>query len=203
LSREVRNGKNIKHGTYGDSVIKMRNDEVTDDIFLDADQVIVGTNKTRKDFNSWFRDALGRTQNGVMPVEDDKLICLRNNWADGLVNGMMLTATSRAQATKNRQKFKLSFTAQESADSTLTFKDKWCNASEILGAKLDIPYWEQKKLVSLDYGYAITCHKSQGSQYNDVVFVDEGFGRWLDDNTYYRHLYTAITRAAEHLIILE
>jgi exodeoxyribonuclease-5 len=49
-----------------------------------------------------------------------------------------------------------------------------------------------------EFGYALTCHKSQGSQWNSLVIVDESDAfrqhakRWL---------YTAITRAAEKVII--
>lgn len=203
LSQKVRNCEDIDFGTYGDNVIKMPYSDAPEDLWKQADQIIAGTNKTRRSLNSWFREIHGYTkQNSKFPVPGDRMICLRNRWDDGLVNGMLLNATAEARVAKDRESFRLSF---ESTDGeTLKFTDMNCSAAEVLGGiKLRMPYWEQKKLVSIDYGYVITCHKAQGSQYNDVLFVDEGFGRWLDDNTYYRHLYTAMTRAAENLIILE
>ncbi len=50
-----------------------------------------------------------------------------------------------------------------------------------------------------DFGYAITCHKSQGSQWDNVVVIDESnvFGKEAN-----RFLYTAITRAAKRLILI-
>jgi exodeoxyribonuclease-5 len=51
------------------------------------------------------------------------------------------------------------------------------------------------------FGYCITCHKAQGSQWDSVMVIDEsrvfGFGgnRW-------RWLYTAITRAAERVTVV-
>lgn len=205
LSQHVRNGNSIDFGEYGSTVMKMRYDQAPEELWRQADQIIVGTNKTRRTLNNWFRGVLGHDKiNSSFPVEGDRLICLRNRWDIGLVNGMMLRATSNARISTNRESFKLSFESETTAKEQLRFSDMGCSSAEILGGiKLAMPYWEQKKLVNLDYGYAITCHKSQGSQYDDVLFVDEGFGRWLDDNTYYRHLYTAITRASEHLIILE
>ncbi|MFM8749772.1 ATP-binding domain-containing protein, partial [Rhabdaerophilum sp.] len=50
-----------------------------------------------------------------------------------------------------------------------------------------------------DYGYALTVHKAQGSQWDKVVLFDESFAfrehraRWL---------YTAVTRAAKALTIV-
>lgn len=50
------------------------------------------------------------------------------------------------------------------------------------------------------FGYAITCHKSQGSEW-PYVFVDANFTRAGKD--YFRWLYTAITRASKKLFIRE
>lgn len=202
LSQEVRKGKDIDFGTYGESVMKIRSSDATDELWLQADQVIVGTNKTRRQVNKWFREVNGFDKNSVFPVVGDRLICLRNRWDDGLVNGLNLIAKSDARVAKDRESFILDFDTNEG--EFLTFKDMKCSSSEVMGGiKLKMPYYEQKKLVNVDYSYGITCHKSQGSQFGDVLFLDEGFGRWLDDNTYYRHLYTAMTRAVNNLIILE
>ena len=48
------------------------------------------------------------------------------------------------------------------------------------------------------FGYAITCHKSQGGEW-EAPFVD--FATFMDNNTsaYYRWAYTAITRASSYL----
>lgn len=53
-------------------------------------------------------------------------------------------------------------------------------------------HWE-----SWDYGYAITAHKAQGSEFDDVIVIDEGpmeYDRWM---------YTAITRAAKRLVVVK
>jgi hypothetical protein len=52
-----------------------------------------------------------------------------------------------------------------------------------------------------DFGYAMTVHKSQGSQYNHVVwYLDRPIKSWDDD--WKRFAYTAATRASERLTIL-
>jgi len=63
-------------------------------------------------------------------------------------------------------------------------KDPWLNALQI------------------KYGYALTCHKSQGGQWKEV-FIDQGYvtedRMGLD---YYRWLYTAMTRATERVYLI-
>ena len=64
----------------------------------------------------------------------------------------------------------------------------------------DIPWATKKRFDDFDFGYALTVHKAQGSQWNDVVLFDES---WAFKETRERWLYTAITRAAETLTIVK
>ena len=50
-----------------------------------------------------------------------------------------------------------------------------------------------------DYGYVLTVHKAQGSQWDDVVLFDESFA-FPDSRE--RWLYTGITRAAKRLTVV-
>jgi exodeoxyribonuclease-5 len=60
---------------------------------------------------------------------------------------------------------------------------------------------EMRGLVESVWGYAITCHKAQGSQWENVIVYDDGLGRTAQDRA--RWLYTAITRAERGLVILD
>ena len=60
----------------------------------------------------------------------------------------------------------------------------------------DIPWQQKKRFDDFDYGYALTVHKAQGSQWNEIVLFDESLAF---KETRQRWLYTAITRAAERL----
>ena len=51
------------------------------------------------------------------------------------------------------------------------------------------------------WGYAITAHKAQGSQWRNVIVYDDGLGRTPEERA--RWLYTAITRAEQGLVILD
>jgi exodeoxyribonuclease-5 len=63
----------------------------------------------------------------------------------------------------------------------------------------EIPYTLRRDSDEFDFGYALTVHKAQGSQWNDMVLFDdsrafrEHRSRWL---------YTGITRAAERITIV-
>lgn len=50
------------------------------------------------------------------------------------------------------------------------------------------------------YGYAITCHKAQGSEWGNVLVLEEKFPYPAVEHA--RWLYTAATRAAEKLVIV-
>ena len=54
-------------------------------------------------------------------------------------------------------------------------------------------------VLQIKFGYAITCHKSQGSEWPNV-FVDTYFKN-PKSMTYFRWLYTAITRTSKNLYI--
>ena len=62
-------------------------------------------------------------------------------------------------------------------------------------------HWVRKGLIEAVWGWAITCHKAQGSQFPTAVVFDGGLGRTAQDRSQW--LYTAITRAEWGLVIVE
>jgi exodeoxyribonuclease-5 len=63
------------------------------------------------------------------------------------------------------------------------------------------PEWRVLKgTQEFDYGYALTAHKSQGSQWNNVVLYDES---WCFREDWKKWLYTGITRAAIKITIVK
>lgn len=61
------------------------------------------------------------------------------------------------------------------------------------------PYFNALRL---KFGYAITCHKAQGSEWNHVFVKCKSHQSQLAAD-YFRWLYTAITRTARHLYLLD
>ena len=71
---------------------------------------------------------------------------------------------------------------------------------ECFTGKIEEFDWPQrKKYDEFDFGYVLTVHKAQGSQWDDVVLFDESFA-FPDSRE--RWLYTGITRAAKRLTVV-
>lgn len=152
--------------------------------WLAFDQIIVGTNKTRNLYNQTFKKGLA-----ALPVKGDKLICLKNDYPHGVFNGETFTVLSD-QYDEDEYTGELCVRLQ-SDDGTVASYPFWYEFFE--NPYLEV--WKKpREAVWLDYAYAITCHKSQGSEWDNVAVVDEAFGtppnRWR---------YTAATRAAKTL----
>ena len=62
-----------------------------------------------------------------------------------------------------------------------------------------IDWARRKPYDEFDYGYVLTVHKAQGSQWDDVVLFDESFA-FPDSRE--RWLYTGVTRAAKRLTVV-
>ena len=66
-------------------------------------------------------------------------------------------------------------------------------------AILKDPYFNA---LQVKYAYAVTCHKSQGGQWQNV-FIDQGYiSEQVLGPDYYRWLYTALTRSADKVFLL-
>ena len=77
--------------------------------------------------------------------------------------------------------------------------DQTLRALKAQGGIDAIPWEQRKPYDEFDYGYVLTVHKSQGSQWDDVVLFDESFA-FQDSRA--RWLYTGITRAAKRLSVV-
>ena len=98
LAMDVREGREIMHGDCGTAQVIGKHD-VTQDLVLDADQVLVGINRTRRRYNQRLRELKGFT--AAYPQAGDKLVCLRNDPAKGLLNGSLWQVmTSSRETTK-------------------------------------------------------------------------------------------------------
>jgi exodeoxyribonuclease-5 len=58
-----------------------------------------------------------------------------------------------------------------------------------------------RNLIYFDYGYALTVHKSQGSEWDAVMLMAEKMGKQTPEE-YRRWLYTGVTRASQQLILV-
>ncbi|NNK80035.1 MAG: ATP-binding domain-containing protein, partial [Flavobacteriales bacterium] len=157
------------------------------------DQVMCGTNKTRISVNRFMRKQLGFTDE--FPMVGDKVICLRNNKDLAIFNGMMGEVTNVDDA------FDLVLSIQ---DEEGHHRDNIPVHSECFtdpDAIKNMDWMTKKECEEFDFGYCITVHKSQGSEWDSVLLIDDGFLRW-DKPQRSKWLYTAVTRAAKKLTIV-
>lgn len=63
----------------------------------------------------------------------------------------------------------------------------------------EVPLDVRRSMDEMTFGYTITCHKAQGSQWPNVFIFDESHV-FREDRA--KHLYTAITRAAERVTVV-
>lgn len=157
----------------------------------EADQIICGMNKTRNTVNKGMRKMLG--YDSEFPSAGERLICLQNNHDLGVLNGHIFTAVSDGVKHADRLFYEIDLQL-EGADEVRTFKVLAGDHTKPEMMRLA----RMKGWIILDYGYAITCHKSQGSEWDTVLVVEES-GVFRDDAS--KWLYTAVTRAAKNLIV--
>jgi len=194
LAMDVREGREFMQGDFGAAQVIGRGD-VTQDLVLDADQVLVGTNRTRRRYNHRLRELKGFTAD--YPQAGDKLVCLRNDPAKGLLNGSLWKVMTASRETTKPGINLLVSPEEDDPDRGLAKIKLLKTAFEEQDG--EIPWQQRKRYDDFDYGYALTVHKAQGSQWDNVVLFDESFAF---KDTRQRWLYTAITRAAKRLTIV-
>jgi ATP-dependent exoDNAse (exonuclease V) alpha subunit len=191
MSIDIREGDGrLQRGIYGDSKIISR-DQIDPAEILKADQVIVGKNDTRTKYNGRMRELLDRPE---PPVRGDKIICLKNNSRVGLLNGQ-IWYIQNVISTGKTGTLKLNVRLEDSDRvMPVTTHDAFFK-----GTNNDMPYTALRGLEQFTYGYAVTCHKSQGSQWDDVYLFNESYSFREHQKNW---LYTAVTRAAERITIV-
>lgn len=195
LAMRVREGQDLAYGDYGAAKVISKRD-VTQELVLDADQVLVGTNRTRRRYNQRLRELKGF--NAAYPQSGDKLVCLRNDPAKGLLNGSLWQVMSSSRETV-KPGINLLIRPEDDDMDRGSAKIKLLKAV-FEDPEGEIPWQTRRRYDEFDYGYALTVHKAQGSQWNNVVLFDESFA-FRDSRE--RWLYTAVTRAAETLTIVQ
>jgi len=192
LSMDVREGRALERGDYGDVRVIGR-DALDPERVIAAEQVLVGRNATRRAYNARMRERRGFSD--PLPMAGDKLVCLRNNRRKGLFNGGLWQVAARPTARRSILKMQLQ------PDEEIARKGvKVSVRAECFTGAIETFEWPQRKPYDeFDYGYVLTVHKAQGSQWDDVVLFDESFA-FPDSRA--RWLYTGITRAAKRLTVV-
>jgi exodeoxyribonuclease V len=192
MATDVREHKPLALGEYGSSAV-LRGDDVTDDDLWAVDQVLVGTNATRVRLNRRARRHFGMT--GPYPQFGERLICTRNNRGLDMMNGEMFSVVSCEELDDKWLSMSLATMDRETPEII----EEVPVLKHFFDGAIQPMDFELIRSVHMDFGYAITVHKSQGSQWSDIMVLDES--HVFRDNKF-RWLYTGITRAQNSVKIV-
>lgn len=219
IATAIRQGEQLSYYNGKDAKI-LRKNELNEGMLLWADIIICATNRTRAFLNKEVRRIKGYTGD---IVEGEKIICLRNNWdittpieEAPLINGMIGYAHNILESGINFPRYLGgrvdTFNLEVETESGEYFNpisiDKQCFLTNTPTLTPQMKYkvlknkeWKGYLPEEMTYGYAITCWKAQGSQWDKVLLYEEGFP--YEEELRQRFLYTAVTRAADKLVILK
>ena len=164
-------------------------------LMLEADQVLVGRNETRRRFNATIRQLLGRRK---ILETGDRLVCLKNDRELGVYNGSQWVVQSVEEISVADRTATVMLRSEDDSSIYLVAAI-WLHHLLGEGAVLGEMGWDRADRAEFDYAYAMTVHKSQGSQWDKVVLCDESRAFRGDAQ---RWLYTGMTRASRELTVI-
>ncbi len=217
LAEKIRKGRPLKEDESAPGCIwqmpkEIIRDEYQKDMFAWADQIIAGRNSTVTKINQQARHWLGFA--GELPVIGDKLICKRNAWDTVLEDGTALVNGLIGYCTHTRQREKQELVPWRdkpiiSTEHLLNLRPIFSESTEFQELKYNPLALNEGKLgrsnmkgIIFQFGYCITCHAAQGSEWDNLLLYDDS---WYDSNDplfQARWRYTGITRAAKRLVWL-
>lgn len=179
------------------------------------DQVLCWRNATREHVNAEVRRRLGRAR-GITPEQGDRLVCLKNtkkpdNGGKQWMNGEQATVLNVDARAVARDDLHLVVRDDEGAEFKVVTRASTFGGYRAEQEHLDRSGWTSPDPV-FAFGYALTVHKAQGSEWGRVLLVDESAdmiavtsrreGRAAALEQARQWLYTGVTRAADDLHIV-
>jgi len=209
LATMARTGEPIGFGSYDARVAKMRKGDVTPEQALHGGQLICGMNATRLQINNAMRAAAGLGDTWLPTGAAEKIVCLKNQNDLGLINGMFVTLEDIVDegslyfsaVVTDEDGRRVGPVDRDGRPGRLRlYKGHFEDHVAFDRTRHDRDWKDKKYLTEATFGWAITAHKAQGSQWENVIVWDDGLGRTEIDRR--RWLYTAITRAERGLVLL-
>jgi hypothetical protein len=193
--------------------------------------LICQTNRHCTEMNSLIRGILGRSS--VYPEVGDLVLVTQNNYLTGLVNGDLIEilkiGTKEFRAGLTFVPVIVKELVSGSEHSVLLVEEVLLMQGTNLNMKqhkdLYIEFYKRMSHLGISqkdkrfrdqmfvdpylnslravYGYAVTCHKSQGGEWNEVYLLLDNKIQGLPRPGIYQWMYTAVTRARETLHIVD
>ena len=200
----------IPVGVYGPGVVKHRDMTVLDRIKdPKAGIILCGTNATRVRLNAKLR---GRTG---LPVAGERVVCLRNDREAGIYNGSLGEIVSiedgcplQGQTDPINGRPLCRRGCDTHCYGEINFDGViWSGTivKDQFGAAKTIDEYHRVRPGQIvggqfDFASAVTVHKFQGSEMDNVVVVEEC--GWMPEPERRRWMYTAVTRSRSKLVII-
>ena len=166
MATKIREGGSLSQGNYGSS--KVTSKYIANDVVA-SDQIIVGRNLTKDTTNNRVRTKLGFTSE--FPEKGEKIICLSNVKDLGFFNGGMYDVVGCKDILSRPGFMKLHLFSLDEEYEQFAIAHKY-----LFSPEFDKPDWKMLRgTQEFDFAYAITCHKAQGSQWDNVYVNDESF----------------------------
>lgn len=208
LSMDIRNGVSLKP-YKGNEVVIISKNQLNDFYYSGADQIIAAKNITRNDINWRCRKIKFGNDVPNYPIAGEKAICLKNYWnvlsdsGDPLINGMIGELSDirfHHDVFKYGDMMNANFTVGDKNQFRQLFMDYklFAESKQTINSDNWTEFRGMVKPMLFDYAYCITCHKSQGSEFDKVLVFNE----YMKSTDHKRWLYTAATRAKKKLIIV-
>jgi exodeoxyribonuclease-5 len=213
LANMAREGAKIPYGKYKDCNVMHLSDIKS---ILEYSVILCYKNSTRRRFNKAVRRQLNIK--ATYPIKNEKLICLKNNYFHELeyldipifpVNGLNCIAMTNAEDYKFNNsylklKYRPDFVNDDLYFDTLCEKrifETYLHDDEKVPVIIDTQEDAENQIVHLDFAYAITTHRAQGTEYDGkVLIIDDYEG---DPDVYNKFLYTSISRAKNKVDIIK
>ena len=169
--------------------------------------VLCAFNSTRTELNQKIRKKLGFSEK--IPGPGERVVCLQNDHVRGIMNGQI--STLMWLMPEDYGLYRMTLDIDGYPDPTECIASNKCFGEVVytlhdkdMEKSPQYKYAKRKGILPIDYfdyGYAMSVHKSQGSEWNKVILFEQRTKKW-DDEYYTRWLYTAITRSREKLFVI-
>lgn len=225
VSMKIREGESLEE-FHGKEVQVFEGADLTEGMLTWADVTLCATNKKRIAYNNNVRKQLGYSDKLLVPGE--KLICLHNydekisdsgeasltNGTIGIVENIREYRVILPYWLKKEEseriipcyKVDLRLENNDIIRDVIVEKEMLATGKSAITGQDLYKLKKNKKFKDplpndVAYGYVITVHKSQGSQFDKVLVLEERFP--FEEEEHKRWLYTAVTRAISKLVIIK
>lgn len=175
------------HGSY----TWMPKSATTWEHYRDVDQIIVARNATRREMNRRYRARLGLS--GLLSLTD-RLMFLSNAHEMEIFNGS-IAALDRVDDDGSGLAGAHELNVTMQCGRRVPAVPSWDGVIRGLGHREG-----PRDYIPVDYAYAVTGHKMQGSETDSILVYDEPFG---DAEQIRRWRYTTLTRARTHATVVD